>query len=148
MIGCIIFILSFAAAESALKYYIERFKISRTFMKGSILIRPCRNRGIIFGIFSKKKYAAVIIQTIVFCIVAIPLGMIFLSASADIGAKIGATLLLAGALSNVSDRWIRGCVVDYIRFPRLEIKRLSRLVFDLADFMIFGGAIILLISLF
>ena len=56
--------------------------------------------------------------------------------------KAGFSLLLGGALSNLYDRCKRGYVVDYIRF-RTPWKRLSRLVFNLADFFIFIGTFLI-----
>ncbi|MCD8248359.1 MAG: signal peptidase II [Lachnospiraceae bacterium] len=52
---------------------------------------------------------------------------------------MGVALLTGGALSNLYDRCRRGYVVDYIRF-HTPFKWLNRLVFNLADFLIFIGA--------
>ncbi len=57
----------------------------------------------------------------------------------------GAALLTGGALSNLYDRCRRGYVVDYIRF-HTPFKRLNRLVFNLADFFIFIGAVLICIG--
>ena len=55
----------------------------------------------------------------------------------------GAALLCAGGLGNVLERLWRGCVTDYIRFPRLPAGRLQRLVWNLADLMLSAGALLL-----
>ena len=55
----------------------------------------------------------------------------------------GAALLCAGGLGNVLERSWRGCVTDYIRFPRLPAGRLQRLVWNLADLMLSAGALLL-----
>lgn len=55
--------------------------------------------------------------------------------------KTGWALLTGGALSNLYDRCRKGYVVDYIRF-HTPWKRLNDLVFNLADFFIMIGAVL------
>ena len=61
----------------------------------------------------------------------------------DLLLSVGAALLCAGGLGNVLERSWRGCVTDYIRFPRLPAGRLQRLVWNLADLMLSAGALLL-----
>lgn len=56
--------------------------------------------------------------------------------------KLGFTLLTGGACSNLYDRCKKGYVVDYISF-RTPFRRLNDLVFNLSDFFIFAGAILI-----
>lgn len=56
--------------------------------------------------------------------------------------KAGWTALTGGALSNLYDRCRRGYVVDYLNF-QTPWKRLNRLVFNLADFFILAGALLI-----
>jgi signal peptidase II len=56
--------------------------------------------------------------------------------------KTGFAMILGGALSNLYDRCRKGYVVDYISF-RTPWKKLSRLVFNLADFFILIGAVLI-----
>ena len=63
----------------------------------------------------------------------------------NMGMKIGAGLLLGGGLSNLLDRLIRGHVTDYIRFCKAKIKKLRRIVFNLADVFIAIGAVLLVL---
>lgn len=56
--------------------------------------------------------------------------------------KLGFSLLTGGALSNLYDRCKKGYVVDYVSF-RTPWKWLSSLVFNLSDFFIFAGAILI-----
>lgn len=56
--------------------------------------------------------------------------------------KTGFSLLLGGALSNLYDRCRKGYVVDYIRFST-PWRWLSSLVFNISDFFIFAGAILI-----
>lgn len=57
-------------------------------------------------------------------------------------AAAGLTLMIGGAASNVCDRFVKGGVTDYIRFSTGR-KRLDRTVFNLGDFAIFAGALLL-----
>ena len=59
--------------------------------------------------------------------------------------RYGAALLACGGLSNLFDRFARGSVTDYLRFPYLP-GRAGRLVWNLADFMILAGAALALAS--
>jgi signal peptidase II len=56
--------------------------------------------------------------------------------------KTGFAMLLGGALSNLYDRCRRGYVVDYVNF-KTPWKKLSQLIFNLADFFILIGAILI-----
>lgn len=58
-------------------------------------------------------------------------------------AGIGYALLLGGGLSNLLSRLREGSVTDYIRFPKLPVKWLSRLVFNVSDFAIFLGSFLI-----
>ena len=58
-------------------------------------------------------------------------------------APVGAGLVLGGGLSNLRERLTQGRVYDYIRFPKAP-GRLKRYVYNLADFGIFLGTILLL----
>ncbi len=54
----------------------------------------------------------------------------------------GASLLLGGAVSNTYDRLRRNYVVDYFSF-RTGFKPLDRIVFNLADFAIMAGCMVM-----
>lgn len=56
--------------------------------------------------------------------------------------KLGFSFLTGGALSNLYDRCKKGYVVDYVSF-RTPWKWLNSLVFNLSDFFIFAGAILI-----
>lgn len=59
--------------------------------------------------------------------------------------RTGWAFLTGGALSNLYDRCRKGYVVDYIRF-HTPWKRLNDLVFNLADFFILIGAVLISIG--
>lgn len=57
--------------------------------------------------------------------------------------KIGLSILLGGAVSNLYDRLARHYVVDYFS---IQYGKLKKVVFNLGDFFIFLGAIILFVA--
>ena len=59
--------------------------------------------------------------------------------------KWGLTLLLGGAYSNTYDRIVRRYVVDYISF-NVKNKKMRQIVFNMADFCIMIGAILVVIG--
>ncbi len=61
------------------------------------------------------------------------------------GIKIGAALLAGGGLSNLLERFLHGYVTDYLRF-RTPFSWLNRWIFNLADFCIFIGCGILILT--
>ena len=60
--------------------------------------------------------------------------------------KTGLALLLGGAYSNTYDRLLKGYVVDYLRFET-PWKRFNQVVFNIADFCIMIGAMILVFAM-
>lgn len=58
------------------------------------------------------------------------------------GMLLGLSFLLGGGASNLYDRVSRGYVIDYVRF-QTPWKRLNRIVFNVSDFFIFLGGMLL-----
>lgn len=56
-------------------------------------------------------------------------------------ARLGILSVLAGGLSNQYDRLRRGSVTDYIQLPRAG-RRLSHLVWNIADMMLLSGVVL------
>jgi signal peptidase II len=50
-------------------------------------------------------------------------------------------ILAGGGLSNLFDRYTKGYVVDYLRFP-FGPKKLRRIIFNVSDFFVFMGALL------
>lgn len=61
-------------------------------------------------------------------------------------ARLGILLVLTGGLSNQHDRMRRGSVTDYVQLLRAG-KKLGRLVWNVADFMLLGGVVLSVIGL-
>lgn len=61
--------------------------------------------------------------------------------------KLGLSCLIGGGFSNLYDRIQKGYVVDYVSFG-FGPKRFRKLVFNLADFFVFAGIFLCLVSYF
>lgn len=107
------------------------------FKNEKILIYSCRNKGFSMGIFEGSgivKYLPVLITIhIMNCLYrGIKLKKGFLH-------NISLSLIVAGALSNIYDRFKRGYVVDYIN---INVSVLKRIVFNMADVYILLGSML------
>jgi signal peptidase II len=117
---------------------------AKDIMHGRITLKLLRNRG--FAGSSKKEYSPIV--GIVSLIVTIICLILFVATLGRHGcglAKLGLSILLGGAFSNTYERLKKKYVVDYISF-NVKNKRLSALVFNIADFCILIGALILLME--
>lgn len=54
--------------------------------------------------------------------------------------KLGLSIIIGGALSNLYDRLVRGYVVDYFS---IEWDRLKKVVFNLGDMFVFLGSAVI-----
>ena len=59
--------------------------------------------------------------------------------------KVGLAMVLGGAYSNTYDRLFRTYVVDYVSFG-VKNQRFRRIIFNLSDFCIMIGAILVVIG--
>lgn len=93
------------------------------------------NTGLAFGIGRGYVNFLIVVNIVVLAIVLI-------LAYTNKNFKIGTILILAGGLSNLYDRILRGFVVDYIDITSI----ISFPIFNLADVFIVIGAILFVIS--
>ena len=116
---------------AAARWYLDRAARRETEVHG-VRLRTLWNEGAAFGL-------------------PLPEGMLTLAPAAALGAfwarrkraPIGTGLILGGGLSNLLERARHGRVYDYVQFPRAP-GPLKRYVFNLADFAILAGGVILL----
>ena len=103
-----------------------------------IFIMPTVNTGFLYSLARGKNGFAKILCTIilVLCIT------FFFIYEVPFLCGIGISLILGGGASNTLDRFLRKGVLDYI-----AIKRKNKItIYNLADFCIFCGGIIVIIS--
>ena len=67
----------------------------------------------------------------------------FMTKKGCLAQKIGLSMVLGGAISNLYDRLVKGYVVDYFS---IEFKRLKKVIFNLGDIFVFLGSLVFLIG--
>jgi len=141
----IIIVIAIVFMEYKIKNYIEsNFELGeeKKILKGRITLTKYYNKGAFLNFLENKKE---IIKTVSY----VGLGFLLLLFAFMLPKKgnrlykLGITLLLGGAISNVSDRLTKGHVVDYFT---INCKKLKNVVFNLGDIAIFIGAILVFLS--
>ena len=132
------------ALDRVLKRLSREGKLTTSRSNGHIRLTHLENEGMMGGVCKNRKVlsrylpCASLLAVIALCIPHF--------SQKDTLSKAGIALFTLGGVSNIYDRIRRGSVTDYIRFPRLPLKKLRRLVWNIADFMIILGAILAVIG--
>lgn len=119
----LVFPLLFAAIDISIKYKIRSW--------GGFYI--C-NKGISWGIILPEIFFWLILAFFLLLI-------IYLSTKSTKGDFFSLFLILTGSISNISDRFLYGCVVDYIGSPKINFP-----YFNISDMLITIGCILFLVS--
>ena len=112
--------------------------------RGKLLIRRYHNRGAFLDAGEKRQKAVALLSLLLTLFMTV----VFLSTFSLRGnstLRAGLALLLGGAYSNTYDRLTRNYVVDYVSFP-VKNKRVRRVVFNISDFCIMIGALIMVLG--
>lgn len=134
---------SIAALDLIIKKKIEAVpaeSLPRSFCKGRVQLTRLHNHGMMLGLGKGKKKLPLIVSAAATLFVAGALVPPTLRQECA-APKAGLALILGGALGNLLDRARRGYVVDYVSFPRAG--RSKNIVYNLSDFCIFGGTLLL-----
>lgn len=110
--------------------------------KGFIIIHRSHNAGFPMGVLRDKPELVKVIPLSVLSGVAGVFLWLY-PKKGHVLEKTGASLVLAGGLSNLWDRWKRGYVVDYFSF---RVKKLEKIVFNIGDMAVFLGAAVMFIA--
>lgn len=141
----ILIVIAFVLAEHKIKAYIDMNKelgAREEILGGKIIIRKHYNDGAFLNFMQKKKE---LLKT-VSCVGLGLLALLFIIVLPKKGKglfKLGLSLILGGAVSNVSDRISKGHVIDYFT---INTGKLKTVIFNLSDMAIFLGSILTLIS--
>lgn len=146
MFGFLTFGTTLTVADLAVKNEIERrdgtaFPKEMKGSRGWIKLHKSHNSGLSFGFFKGNR----LVKMIPLCITSGVAGtwIYMMGVRGMLVEKLALTLVLAGGMSNLLDRIVRGYVVDYFS---IEWKALKKVIFNLADIFIILGSVILVLS--
>lgn len=103
-------------------------------------LRRVHNQGICLGVFANKPERVKKLTEAGTGIVTV-IQMLTLLGNSNILRKTGITLAAAGAWSNLTDRYHKEKVVDYIGI-KTEKKKLEQVTYNLGDFAIRAGGVL------
>lgn len=130
-----------------LKKYIETHmesKQHRLICGGRIVLRRYHNRGAALNFLEKSPKLVRNLCGGLLLILGIVWALL-LRRKDNSGVMLGLSLLLGGGGSNLCDRIAKGYVVDYFSF-RTPFPWVNRVVFNISDFMIFLGSILVAVA--
>ena len=131
MITLLIASVTLLAAFCARWYLHRSSRGEETFLSGRVSLTALWNEGAAFALPLSRFFVA-----------ALSIGSLIFAWCRRRCAPLGAGLLLGGGLSNLYERLRHGKVYDYLRFPKAP-GPIKGYVYNLADFAIFLGAILL-----
>lgn len=141
------FLFLFIGGEFYLKNRAEKDlsgKENRLLLRGKVRLRLYHNRGAFLNLLEKRRKALLALS----CFLTLGIACLFLLTLFQKGnglLKLSLTLLLGGAFSNTYDRLKRKYVVDYFSFTT-PFTALNKIVFNLSDFAILVGSLLLVLS--
>ena len=145
--GYILTILAIFTGELFWKNHVEK-EIpeggSKKALRNAIILTKHHNRGAAFNTGEKRPKIVKWISVALTVAAAVVFVCSFGSAGRGL-LKTGLSLLLGGAFSNTYDRLKRGYVVDYFRL-NVPVKCIKRLIFNLSDFCIMLGAMLIVLG--
>lgn len=155
----IMILLSLWAGDSWIKHQIDKddFIGRKPLADGKIIVKRYHNRGAMLNLGDQNQYLVALLS-LVFSAFVTGIFAAMLGRKGKGVLKTGLALILGGAYSNTYDRLRRKYVVDYFsihlmdadkcvsRFVRKLNDRFSGIVFNLGDFGIIIGAMLLVIS--
>ncbi len=123
------------AADQVCKHNIERqADPNKELLGGEIQVTRYHNRGVFLSFFSGKERLVKVLSSLSFGLLLV-LGVLARTRL----CRVGLALLAGGGLSNQTDRYRKGYVVDYFSF-----RQIPQVVFNLGDMGIFLGALLAL----
>ncbi|MBR5127713.1 MAG: signal peptidase II [Roseburia sp.] len=137
-----IFILDFLIKGYVDKKYSR--KVRHPKFNNKVFIEKYYNNGAILNFLEEKPTILKVFQTILLLAVCV---WLYFSVRRDGGrvSNTGLAFLIGGGASNLFDRYTKGHVVDYIGFS-VGPKWFRRIVFNVSDFFIFIGSVLLVIG--
>ncbi|MBQ9827894.1 MAG: signal peptidase II [Lachnospiraceae bacterium] len=136
------------AVELGVKAWVNRSvgeNEEKPIMNGKVVLTRKYNEGLMMGALKNKprKIIGLTLLSLGFL-----LGIFYLATGkkGNFLLKLGTTVALGGAMSNAYERLKDGKVTDYFRLNILKKLKVSKVVFNIADYMIFFGCLVMLIA--
>lgn len=142
----IILVLVLFSVDFVIKYTVEKNWVigkEKHVCKDKLILRKLHNKGAALNLLENHKMKLMILNLLLIS----GFGVFFvktIATSKSVLEKVAASMILAGGLNNLYDRIKRGYVVDYFSF-KSRWKKLQAVVFNVSDFFIFIGALLLCI---
>ncbi len=141
----ILIIAGIVLLECKIKNYMEHhleLGEQKEILKGKILLKKQYNRGMFLNLMQDKVDTVKKISKVMLGILLLVFAFL-IPRKHNKMLKLGLSLSLGGAISNVYDRMKRGYVVDYFS---INCKVLKSAVYNLADVFIFLGSLLILLA--
>ena len=137
-----IFILDFFIKRYVDKKYTRNKRHPK--LGNQVYIQKYYNNGAVLNFLEKKPKILKGFQSVLFVTVSIWFYISLRRNDNGIG-QTGLACLLGGAASNLLDRYTKGHVVDYVGFS-FGPKWFQRIIFNVSDFFIFLGSVLIVIG--
>lgn len=139
--------LAIFLGDFSLKKYFDTHMDSQKYSSicgGRIVLRRYHNRGAVLNFLEKSPNLVRNLCGGLLLALGIAWALL-LRKKENPGVLLGLSLLLGGGGSNLCDRIAKGYVVDYFSF-RTPFPWVNRIVFNISDFMIFLGSILVAVA--
>lgn len=144
---CLTIMALIASIDLGMKWWVEKKiepKKDRKILGECLILRKLHNKGAMMGLGAKYPKVIQICSSAV-TIMILAAQFVLAEKPGHAKEKIGLALISGGAISNTVDRIYRKYVVDYVAFNSKN-KNVSKVTYNLGDFAVFAGGILLVIS--
>lgn len=145
--GYLLIVVAIFALDFSIKQYVELHfpeGMRKEIGNGKVILKKVYNRGAALNILEKKQEFVAGISTGL-TVVTLLAELALLTRKGVGTLKLGLSLVLGGALSNIYDRLVRKYVIDYFSFG-VKWKKIANIVFNLSDLFIFIGSFLIMIA--
>lgn len=147
ILGCSVLAMAIFIIDLLIKNYIERTEDEggeKPLLGGRLLLHRHHNKGAFLNVGEGRR-GIVSVLSLVLTLGATVLFLVTFTCRGSRALKVGLAFLLGGAYSNTYDRLVRKYVVDYVSLP-VKNKKIRNIVFNISDFCIMIGALLMVIG--
>ena len=147
ILGCSLLAMAIFITDLLIKNYIERTEDEggeKAMLSGRLLLHRYHNKGAFLNVGEGRR-SIVAVLSLILTLGATVLFLVTFTCRGSRLLKVGLAFLLGGAYSNTYDRLVRKYVVDYVSFP-VKNQKIRNIVFNISDFSIMIGALLMVIG--